>query len=176
MTKEVKVTIALFLTAVFMIGYCIGGCLVAEAAPDKGTMQAYAREVALQYDLAPELVLAVIETESSWKPSADNGKCAGLMQLNINTSGWIAKELGIAGNRKDYRQNIQMGCYYLNYLRDAWYQKGATDEDALYLMLLSYNRGMGGATKYVKNHSDYTKDAYCKKVIGIKWRLEGYVN
>lgn len=145
----------------------------AQAAPDRQAMEQYATETALRYDLSPELVRAVIETESSWNPSCSNGICVGLMQLNKNTAPWIAKELGIQGDRANYKQNIEMGCYYLNYLRNTWYEKGCTDEDALYMMLLSYNRGIGGATKYVKTHNP-ENDAYCRKVIGIKWKLEGY--
>lgn len=173
MNREVKVTIALFLTAMFLIGWCIGGYIVAaEASPDRQVMEQYASEVALQYDLAPELVCAVIEVESSWNPRCANSRCVGLMQLNIDTAPGIAKALGISGDRYDWKQNIQMGCYQLNYLRDYWLSKGATDEDCCYLILISYNRGIGGATKWLKSHAQ-EDNGYAKKVLGIKYRLEG---
>lgn len=175
MDREVKVTVALFLTAVFLIGYCIGGCLVADAAPDRASMEAYAEETALQYNLSPELVKAVIEVESSWNPACANSKCVGLMQLNIDTAPQIAKTLGISGDRWDYRQNIQMGCYQLDYLRSYWLSKGATDEDCCYLMLISYNRGIGGATKWLKSHA-MEENKYANKVLGIKYQLEGMEN
>ena len=168
--REVITAVTLFVTALFLIGFVIGWCTTAQAGED---MRGYATEVALSYDLSPELVQAVIEVESSWNPNCKTGKCVGLMQLNIDTAPWIARELGISGDRSNWRQNIQMGCYYLDYLRSYWYDKGATDEDALYLMLLSYNRGVGGATKWAKSH-DIESDGYCNKVLSIKYRLEGW--
>lgn len=156
---------------VLMVAILLLVPFTAEAA-ERPEMEKYAQEMAEHYGLSSSLVEAVIFTESSWRERADNGICKGLMQIQPNTGKWIAGELGIKNlNLFNYKHNIQIGCWYLNYLRDYWYNKGYTDEDTLHLMLISYNRGPGGCAKWVKNHN-IEDNAYANKVLQEKYKID----
>lgn len=133
---------------------------------------AYIADVALQYDLSPELVFAVIETESRWKADADNGIAIGLMQLNRNTYPWLAREVGIQNpDPFNWQHNVRMGIWYLDYLRDAAINEGYTDEDALFTMLIYYNRGPAGGKKWMRSNSMYD-NGYANKVVAMKHEFE----
>ena len=70
------------------------------------------RELAPQYKLNPNLVLAVVETESNFNPKARSPKNAqGLMQLIPET----AERFGVR-NVWDPEQNLRGGMSYLRWL------------------------------------------------------------
>ena len=88
---------------------------------------AYTEEIgksAAEYRLNPYMVLAVVRSESSFRPDAVSGAGAvGLMQIMPSTGAWIAEEQGDAaafdGARlTDPATNIDYGCWYLRYLSD----------------------------------------------------------
>lgn len=132
----------------------------------------YIAKVAKAYDLAPELVYAVIQVESSWNEYADSGSSKGLMQLNKNTYPWLAEEVGIINpDPFNWKQNVQMGCWYLDALRTTWLDAGYVGDDVTYMMLISYNRGVSGAKSYIAKNSMYD-NTYANKVLAIKYELE----
>ena len=95
-------------------------------------------EVAQRYDLAPELILAVIFTESSFDPDAESEVGAvGLMQLMPATATQMALELELEwkGRRllTDPQLNILLGSFYL--------QKLILQFDDLNAALAAYNVG-----------------------------------
>ncbi|MBI2980834.1 MAG: lytic transglycosylase domain-containing protein [Deltaproteobacteria bacterium] len=94
-------------------------------------------ESSAKHNLPPELVFAVIQQESCFKPNATS-QCgaSGLMQLMPET----AADLGVQ-NRYDIRQNIDGGCQYLREMLDRF--DGRTD-----LALAAYNAGPGNVEKY----------------------------
>jgi hypothetical protein len=97
---------------------------------DRAALEALAAEAADQYDVSPELVLAVIETESNFRPEAVSRVGAlGPMQLMPTT----AKSLGVE-NPEDARQNIFGGTKYLSKLLDRFNGNVA-------LALAGYNAG-----------------------------------
>ena len=55
------------------------------------TAQGYVKELSAQYGIQPELIEAVIESESSCKNSANNGFCYGYMQINGGVWGYEHK-------------------------------------------------------------------------------------
>lgn len=61
-----------------------------------------------KYGVSVELIEAIIETESWGVPSAENGNCKGLMQINLPFHQDRMKRLGIT-NIFDERQNILVG-------------------------------------------------------------------
>lgn len=134
-------------------------------------LQKYTYNLCKEYDLSYELVLGVINTESSFNVRAVNKRSKGLMQLNSDTYPWIAKELGV-GNFDPYnaKQNILAGVWYLNYLREYWQDKGYSDEYVFSLMLISYNRGIGGCHKYINKNG--FNNIYVNKVYEYKVNLE----
>jgi soluble lytic murein transglycosylase-like protein len=97
---------------------------------DRAALEALAAEAAEEYGVSPELVLAVIETESNFRTEAVSRVGAlGPMQLMPTT----AKSLGVE-DPSDARQNIFGGTKYLSQLLDRFNGNVA-------LALAGYNAG-----------------------------------
>jgi len=92
---------------------------------------------AMKNDLPPELVAAVVHTESSFIPTARSTRGAvGLMQLVPSTGRWLG-----ADNLDDPAQNIQAGAKYLRYLTDRF----AGDQQ---MAVAAYNAGEGNVRRF----------------------------
>jgi len=88
-------------------------------------------------DLPPELVAAVVHTESKFVPTAHSNKGAvGLMQLVPKTGRWLG-----ASNLSDPAQNIQAGAKYLRYLTDRF----SGDQQKA---VAAYNAGEGNVRRF----------------------------
>ncbi len=134
-------------------------------------LQQYTYDLCEEYRLSYELVLGVIHTESMFVETADSGSSRGLMQISRGTGGWVSREAGITDfDPYNPRQNIAVGVWYLNYLRDYWTGLGCSDEDTFNLMLISYNRGIAGCREYVQAHG--LENEYVDKVYKFKTELE----
>lgn len=97
----------------------------------------YIEEMALQYDIDPEFIQAVIATESCYDHQAVSRVGAqGLMQLMPAT----AKELGVK-NPFDPRENIAGGVRYLRQMLDTF------DQDKR-LAAAAYNAGPNAVKRY----------------------------
>jgi soluble lytic murein transglycosylase-like protein len=75
-------------------------------------------ENSLQYDLSPELILAVIKVESEFNPKAySDAGAIGLMQLMPITGRYVGRSLGLWIDGKedlyDIEKNIQIGTVFL---------------------------------------------------------------
>lgn len=94
-------------------------------------------EQAKKNALAPELVAAVVETESQYKPNARSPVGArGLMQLMPKTGYWMG-----AKNLTDPQQNVEAGTKYLRYLNERF--KGDHTK-----VIAAYNAGEGNVRKF----------------------------
>ena len=88
-------------------------------------------------NLPPELVAAVVHTESKFQPTARSGAGAqGLMQLVPRTGRWLG-----ARNLMDPAQNVMAGAKYLRYLTDRF--NGNTTK-----ALAAYNAGEGNVRRF----------------------------
>ena len=95
------------------------------------------QEAAAEYELDPNLIRAVMQTESAFHPFAvSRAGAEGLMQLMPA----LADEMGVSDSF-DPRDNIMGGARYLKRLLD--YHNGNLD-----LALASYNAGPGNVQRY----------------------------
>jgi soluble lytic murein transglycosylase-like protein len=94
-------------------------------------------EAAVEHEVNPDLIHAVIETESNFNPMAESPAGAqGLMQLMPV----LQEEMGVE-DPYDPRENIMAGTKYLKRLLNR--HEGRVD-----LALASYNAGPGNVAKY----------------------------
>jgi soluble lytic murein transglycosylase-like protein len=96
--------------------------------------------VASKYRLEPEMILAIIHTESAFRSDAVSSKGAvGLMQLLPSTAEEVAREIDLewTGEEvlRDPEANIELGSYYLSKLRDRF--------DSMEAAVVAYNEGPG---------------------------------
>ena len=111
------------------------------------------RTYAKKYHVDSNLVVAVIKTESNFKPDAVSHRGAiGLMQLMPATAEWIAGQLNDESFsvQKLYEPdlNIRYGIWYLAELQEEF------DNNPV-LVLAAYNAGRGNVREWMeKNHWD----------------------
>lgn len=72
----------------------------------------YVNVISNQYHLCPEMVMAIIEHESSGQVNVSNGNCKGLMQIYEKYHMDRMKKLGVTDLYDPY-SNILVGCDYL---------------------------------------------------------------
>lgn len=116
------------------------------------------QETAATYNLPVNLLLGLIQQESSFNPkSLSSAGAAGYTQLMPDT----AREMGVT-NVWDARQNIMGGAKYLRKQLDTF--------GDVRLALAAYNAGPGAVNKYGRKIPPYreTQD-YVRKVIGYAW-------
>lgn len=106
--------------------------LVAAPNPNRELVESWVKQIAPVYSIDPALVMAVIQAESAFNPSALSNKNAqGLMQLIPAT----AERFGVKDSFNPI-QNIKGGTAYLHWLLRHF--EGKVD-----LVLVAYNAGRG---------------------------------
>ncbi|MDA8791620.1 lytic transglycosylase domain-containing protein [Bacteriovoracaceae bacterium] len=100
------------------------------------------------YEFDPFFLMAVINTESSFRVMAKGGaKEIGLMQLMPKTARWLAKlnklEIKKAEDYFKPQINIALGAYYIHLLREKF------KEDGRYY-IAAYNMGPGNVQKKIR--------------------------
>lgn len=124
----------------------------------RNIMQEYmgdVREYASTYDIPVSVILAIIETESSFNPRAVSPIPAfGLMQLVPRTAGVDAYHR-VHGEKKVVEphflfnevNNIQLGSAYLHVVRDRYLRKIKNPYSRFYCAIAAYNTGVGNVAK-----------------------------
>lgn len=111
------------------------------------------------YDICPELLMAMIEAESSGNPKAENGDCKGLMQISERWHTARMVEIG-ADDIWSETDNIHIGANYLHELFNRY-------EDVA-LVLMVYN---GESDAVEKAENGYISD-YARKILDRSAELE----
>jgi soluble lytic murein transglycosylase-like protein len=129
------------------------------AAKRRGRYVGLVDATARQYQLVPELLHAVIRTESGYDPSAVSSAGAiGLMQLMPGTAARYN-----VNDIWDPRQNLRGGAAYLRDLLEMF------DQD-LRLALAAYNAGENAVLKYGRQIPPYPEtQQYVRKVLQFLW-------
>lgn len=107
--------------------------------------QVYIEEISNQYGVCPELIMAIVEHESSGRADATNKGCKGLMQINAKYHQDRMERLGVTDIYDPY-SNILIGTDYIMEL--------AEKHEELPLVLMVYN-GTKNAIERWENE-DYT--------------------
>lgn len=118
---------------------------------------------ARQFNLHPELLHAVVRTESAYNPSAvSSAGAVGLMQLMPAT----AARYGVS-DIWDPGQNLRGGARYLRDLLDLF-------EHDLRLALAAYNAGEGAVMRHGRQIPPYPEtQSYVRKVLQLLWAERG---
>jgi len=126
-----------------------------------------------RYTMEPELILAVIHTESSFRPAVRSRMGAvGLMQLLPRTARPVAAEVGIpwrgAQTLRDPLANVHLGIHYLSQLR-------AQFDGDLHLAVSAYNLGPARVKRYLrkgKRPDWYAGKVESRRMLYVEWSLE----
>lgn len=111
------------------------------------------------YNICPELLMAMIEAESSGNPKAENGDCKGLMQISEKWHTVRMADIG-ADDIWSETDNIHVGANYLYELFNRY-------EDVA-LVLMVYN---GESNAVEKAENGYISD-YARKILDRSAELE----
>lgn len=146
MKEEKRVRYVLMLLFIILL-IVIWSITVDARESDLEEWRDYIEIVAVDYNICPELVEAVIERESSWRPDAVNGPCIGLMQINPANHAERMERLGVEDLMDPY-DNILVGTDFLAEL--FW------EHEDPYAVLMYYNAGTAGLRDWrAGKYSDY---------------------
>lgn len=120
---------------------------------------AYCEQIGSQYNICPELLMAVIETESSGQAYATNGNCIGLMQVSSRYHGGRMQKLGVSNLYEEY-DNILTAADYLAELFQKYKEPS--------LVLDMYN----GNSKAMYNYENGILSTYADKILTRASELE----
>ena len=120
----------------------------------------YLEYVCEQKAICPELVQAIIETESHWDPEARNGDCVGLMQISEKWHQDRMERLGVTDLTDPY-DNILVGVDYLQELTRRYVDQA--------MVLMIYN----GDSRAWKFWETGEMSEYARKILERAAELEG---
>ena len=120
---------------------------------------AYCEEIGGQYGICPELLEAIMESESSGNHKAQNGNCKGLMQINVTYHKNRMSKLGVT-DIYDARGNILTAADYLAELFLEYGDVGTA--------LMVYNGSKGAVSR--GKEGNYTE--YASKIVRRSEQLE----
>lgn len=127
--------------------------------------QQYAEHVlaaANRYKIRPDLIYAIIETESSFNPFAvSRANAYGLMQIVPNTAGKdvyekVLNKPGVPSKAVLFepQDNIHIGTAYLHILEQRYLKKINNAQSRHYATISAYNGGAGNVFKTFSNNRD----------------------
>lgn len=82
-------------------------------------VQEAAEKYGQEYDISPELLLAIMRYESCYVQDVSNGNCKGIMQINVPFHRERIKKLGIT-DIYDVDSNIHVGADYVAELHESY--------------------------------------------------------
>lgn len=149
------------IVSLFIILFALSNIAIADTRETWISENAYAycEQIGSQYNICPELLMAVIETESSGQAYATNGNCIGLMQVSSKYhSSWMQK-LGVSDLYAEY-DNILTAADYLAELFEKYGEVS--------LVLDIYN----GNSKAMYNYENGILSTYADKILTRANELE----
>ena len=117
-------------------------------------------EIGNMYGICPEFIMAIIESESSGNPFAENGGCKGLMQVYVKYHEDRMERLGVT-DIFDIKGNILVGVDYLAELFEKYVDPA--------MVLMVYN---GDSSAWTYWNSDGNISKYAEKILKRSEDLE----
>ena len=138
-------------------------------------IQLYVNEQCEKHGWGVNFIYAIMAVESKFNPNAvhinDNGTVdGGLMQANSWLVRAYKKSTGITANPQNPYDNIDMGIWLLNYLRDKFGDE-MSEEAFFSFILVAYNAGEDDAIALGSNCINFP---YVQKVLFYKDQLDQY--
>lgn len=125
------------------------------------TIYQYCEIVGNEFDICPELLMALAERESRCNPTATNGSCKGLMQVNANCH--QQRFLNMGWSTEDW-DNAYINMYVAgDYLHDLF----ETYEDAATVLMVYH-----GETNAVSKGQTGNISNYAKSILNRSYELE----
>lgn len=118
----------------------------------------YIKGASEQYHICPEMIMAIVEHESSGQADARNGSCKGLMQINEKYHSDRMEHLGVVDIYDPYG-NILVGCDYLAEL--------FAEYEDMSIVLMKYNGTSGAVTRGYENRTKYA-DGIIKRTMELE--------
>lgn len=134
--KQLIQILLIFVWTIVMSVECYATRLQEYNYPSPTEIKEYVNEVAMSYDISPELIIAVIEHESCYNPNVERDGCVGLMQINPKFFKDRMNMMDIS-DPYDWKSNIRLGTDYIHEL--------AVEYTDPYLCLMIYNQGYTSA-------------------------------
>lgn len=122
-------------------------------------VQGYCEEIGELYGICPELLMSIIEHESSGNQYAENGSCKGLMQVSVRWHSDRMEKLGVTDIYDEYC-NILVSTDYIAELREDY-------EEVSYVLDI-YN----GNSKATYNYENGILSVYSGSVLERSEELE----
>lgn len=122
-------------------------------------VQGYCKEIGELYGICPELLMSIIEHESSGNQYAENGSCKGLMQVSVRWHSDRMEKLGVTDIYDEYG-NILVATDYIAELRE--------DYEEVSYVLDVYN----GNSKATYNYENGILSVYAGSVLERSAELE----
>lgn len=115
-------------------------------------------EIAKRFDLAPELLFAIMQAESNYNVDCvgKDAKYLGIMQVAVSNLRHIPEEYGVE-DLMQFEDCVTAGAYFLRYYTDRY------ECENEHISLLYYHGGPGYALNKLKQ--GVTDDAYTRKVV-----------
>jgi soluble lytic murein transglycosylase len=140
--------------AIVLVAACISAAFISDFIERRKYPLKYEDSIikySAQNGIDPYLAAAVINVESGFNPSIRSEKGAiGLMQIMPDTGDWLYEQMGKSGFDpallREPETNIELGCYYLNYLSQKY---GGRQTN----FLAAYNAGPGRVDQWLANPS-----------------------
>lgn len=120
----------------------------------------YVEEISERYNVCPELIMAIIEQESSGNPNAKNADCLGLMQVSERWHKDRMERLGVTSLFDPYG-NILVGVDYIVELAETY---GDLD-----MVLMTYNGSSDAEERWING----APTKYATGIINRSIELEG---
>lgn len=149
------------IVSLFVILFALSNIAIADTRETWISENAYAycEQIGNQYNICPELLMAIIETESSGQAYATNGNCIGLMQVSSRYHGGRMQKLGVSNLYEEY-DNILTAADYLAELFQKYKEPS--------LVLDIYN----GNSKAMYNYENGILSTYADKILTRASELE----